>query len=82
MDTTPLQLILARLGTTLSVSLGLLVAGALMVLLMVQVLLDAYHSPAPVKYPHRVKLSTVVLLVVFGFGMLLRVLQMQSLTGQ
>jgi hypothetical protein len=82
MDTTPLQLILAWLGTALSVSLGLLAAGALMVLLMVQVLLDAYHSPAPVKYSHRVKQGTLALLVVFGFGMLLRVLQMQSLTGQ
>ena len=82
MDTTPLQLILAWLGTALGVSLGFLVASALIALLMMQVLLDAYHSPTPVKYSHRIKLSTVVLLVVFGLGMLLRILQMQSLPGQ
>ena len=82
MDTTPLQLILAWLGTALGVSLGFLVASALIALLMMQVLLDAYHSPTPVKYFHRIKLSTVVLLVVFGLGMLLRILQMQSLPGQ
>jgi chromate transport protein ChrA len=82
MDMTPLQSILVWLGTALGVGLGFLVAGALIILLMVQVLRDAYHSPAPGKYPHRVKLSTVALLVVFGFGMLLRILQMQGLAGQ
>jgi hypothetical protein len=82
MDTTSLQLIVAWLGTALGVSLGFLVAGALIALLTVQVLLDAYHSPLTVKYAHRIKLSTVILLGVFGFGMLLRILQMQSLPGR
>ena len=82
MDTTTLQSILAWLGTALGVGLGFLVAGALIVLLMVQVLLDAHHSPERVKYPGGVKLSTVILLVVFGVGMLLRILQMQGLPGQ
>ncbi len=75
MGATPLQLNVAWLGTALSTSLGFLAAGALIALLLTQVLLDAYHSPVPVKYSHRLKLSTVILLVVFGFGMLLRILQ-------
>lgn len=82
MDMTSLQLTVAWLGTALGVSLGFLVAGALIALLTTQVLLDAYHSPVIVKYSHRIKLSTVILLVVFGVGMLLRILQMPSLTGQ
>lgn len=82
MGTAPLQSMLAWLGTVLSVGLGFLVAGALIVLLMAQVLLDAHHSPILVKYPHWVKLSTVILLIVFGVGMLLRIIQMQGLPGQ
>jgi hypothetical protein len=82
MDMTSLQLTVAWLGTALGVSLGFLVAGALIALLTTQVLLDAYRSPVIVKYSHRIKLSTVILLVVFGVGMLLRILQMPSLIGQ
>jgi uncharacterized membrane protein YraQ (UPF0718 family) len=81
MDTTPLQSALASLGTALSVGLGFLVAVALITLLTAQVLRDAYHSPTLVIYPRRTKLITTVLLVAFGVGMLLRILQMQGLTG-
>jgi hypothetical protein len=81
MDTTPLQSALAWLVTALSVGLGFLVAVALVTWLTVQVLRDAYHSPRPVIYPRRTKLITIGLLAAFGVGMLLRILQMQGLTG-
>lgn len=77
MNTTILQSVLAWL----SVSLGFLAGVVLIVLLLVQVLLDAYHSPAPVKYPQWTQLSTAVLLVAFGIGMLLRILQLQGSIG-
>ena len=60
---------------------GQVVAAVLIVLLMVQALREAYYSPEPVKFSHRTRLSTVLLLAIFGVGMLLRILQMQALSG-
>lgn len=82
MDTIPFQSVLTWLGQVLGVGLGFLVAAALIILLMLQVLLDAYHSPLPVKYPQRTKLITAMLLVAFGVGILLRILQLQGPIGQ
>ena len=79
MDTSWLQAALVWLGTALAVGLGFVVATVLIVLLMMQSLTEAYHSPEPVKFSHRTRLSTVLLLAAFGVGMLLRILQMQGL---
>jgi hypothetical protein len=78
MSTTVLQSISAWLGSTLSVSLGFVAAIALIPLLLVQVLLEAYYGPEPVQQSRLVRAGTVLLLVVFGVGAALRVAQILS----
>jgi len=62
----------------LAASLGIVAAALLIPLVLAQVLLSAYRGPQIYPLPRWWRISTIVLLIVFGVGVILRILELLS----